>query len=94
MKYVGTTTPSVYPHVAGIAGEQAKASLFEDGTFGITFYNVGDLTEEAISQKFSTATIDGNVIEVAPMTHRGNASATKSGSDWILTNSKGYTIRA
>lgn len=85
MKKVNTSTLA---NVAGAAGEELLETVLDEQALQLRFINVGELSEDALLQ---TAQAKG-LKNVEAMSHRG--SGRQSGSDWLITNAKGYTVRA
>lgn len=85
MKKVNTSTLA---NVAGAAGEELLETALDEKTLHLHFINVGELPE---GELLKTAQAKG-LKDVDVMSHRG--SGKQSGSDWLFTNAKGYTVRA
>ncbi len=94
VKRLDKITTIDFSNISGEIGENLVLSILGDNEFGLTFYDIGDLSEEEMLKEINKWANDLNLDSSQLQKNLKNGEAKKSGTDWIIVNKKGQMIRA
>lgn len=80
-------------NVVGEIGENLVLSILNNTEMQLSFFDVGDLTEEQLIEELDNIARTTGKKHTIKQNHK-YGKGEKSGSDWIITNKQGQTIRA